>query len=402
MQTNLMLQANFVDTNQPTVSITAPTANQYCSNAVFTVKGTASDNVAVSNVWYQLNGTGWDMASITNHGTNWTAQVTLTPGKNQVQAYAVDTSGNLSPTKSVSFTYVQTFALADYYPLPLGAQWLYVGTGSGSNPAYVQYQVESTNYSLTLYTGGSRARSYHTNCVEMAAAYLDADMVPYDNWDEYWSASAPRICSYGFDDLTDLPKESFRFDGGVGFPAQMTVGASATAKTGDYSFGTNVGTMSLTLQLLEHTSLTVPAGSFPDVLHLRWSSSGGGKTQTFDLWWARAVGMIKKLGISGTSANWVLTNYSMPLSPDLAANRSLAQPPQQPVIEVSSGSLGSSASQFEFQFRGRPGQVVVVEASTDLNQWQPLQTNILSSSASYFCDPGWKDYSRRFYRIRSP
>ena len=39
-----------MDTNKPTVSITNPTAGQRVSNAVFTVKGTASDNWQMSNV----------------------------------------------------------------------------------------------------------------------------------------------------------------------------------------------------------------------------------------------------------------------------------------------------------------------------------------------------------------
>ena len=48
------------DTTAPTVSITAPTAGQRWSNAVFTVAGTAHDNVQATNVSYQLNGSGWN------------------------------------------------------------------------------------------------------------------------------------------------------------------------------------------------------------------------------------------------------------------------------------------------------------------------------------------------------
>jgi len=108
MQSNLTLQANFVDTSKPTLSITNLTAGQRVNNATFTVKGTAGDNWMVSNVWCQIDGLGWNAATNLNHWTNWAAGVTLIPGTNVVQAYAVDTSGNLSTTNTVNFDFVVT------------------------------------------------------------------------------------------------------------------------------------------------------------------------------------------------------------------------------------------------------------------------------------------------------
>ena len=94
------------ETTPPTNQITAPTPGLQVSNANYTITGKAGDNVAVSNVWVQLNNGGWNPATSFN-GSNWTAQVTLmTPGPNTVQAYAVDTSGNVSTTNTVNFNYV--------------------------------------------------------------------------------------------------------------------------------------------------------------------------------------------------------------------------------------------------------------------------------------------------------
>ena len=81
------------DTNSPKVAITSPTPGQRWSNAVFTVRGTASDNVQVNAVSYQLNGGAWASASSTNHWTNWNATVTLPPGTNVVRAYAMERGG---------------------------------------------------------------------------------------------------------------------------------------------------------------------------------------------------------------------------------------------------------------------------------------------------------------------
>ena len=67
----------FVDTNKPTIAITSPTSGQRWSNTLFTVKGTATDNVQVTNVWYQLNSGSWNPATTTNNWTNWQADVVL-------------------------------------------------------------------------------------------------------------------------------------------------------------------------------------------------------------------------------------------------------------------------------------------------------------------------------------
>jgi hypothetical protein len=80
MQSNLTLQVTFVDVTKPTLTITSPKASQRWSNAVFTVTGTAKDNAQVSNVWYRLNGSGWNLANSGNNWTNWGAtNVTLLP-----------------------------------------------------------------------------------------------------------------------------------------------------------------------------------------------------------------------------------------------------------------------------------------------------------------------------------
>ena len=155
MQSNLVLQANFVDIQKPTNSITSPTPGQLWSNGVFTVTGKASDNVAVSNVWYSLNNTAWTNATTANNWTNWTATVNLIAGTNTIQAYAVDTSGNISATNSVSFNAVLSTMLT-------------VGTnGLGSlNPNYNNailqvgkgYSVAATagtGFRFTNWTGGT-------------------------------------------------------------------------------------------------------------------------------------------------------------------------------------------------------------------------------------------------------
>jgi hypothetical protein len=73
-----------------------------------------------------------------------------------------------------------------------------------------------------------------------------------------------------------------------------------------------------------------------------------------------------------------------------------------PRIVCDDGSLGFRTNRFGFNPRGRPGQTVIVQCSTDLVKWTSLATNTLGSGPLYFCDTGGTNFSRRFYRLLAP
>jgi hypothetical protein len=75
---------------------------------------------------------------------------------------------------------------------------------------------------------------------------------------------------------------------------------------------------------------------------------------------------------------------------------------QPPVIVTDDGQMGMSAGVFGFNVDGPAGQVVVIQTSTDLWNWQPLQTNVLNSPPIHFSDPEASTYSARFYRAMVP
>ncbi len=105
---NTGFQTVALNVSNPTLAITSPVNGQRWSNAVFTVMGTASNNVAVTNVWLQLNGGSWTNATTANGWTNWSATASLIPGTNTVSAYAAAPCGHVSATNSVSFQFVAT------------------------------------------------------------------------------------------------------------------------------------------------------------------------------------------------------------------------------------------------------------------------------------------------------
>ena len=140
MVSNLSLTATFVDVQKPTLTITAPKPAQRWSNSVVNVTGVAKDNVGVASVWVQANGGAWTSSVNSNNGfTNWNVNVGLNPGANTIRAYATDAAGNISPTNSVSFTYV------------LSAPVIVQITGNGKlNPNYNGAILQISNtYSMT-------------------------------------------------------------------------------------------------------------------------------------------------------------------------------------------------------------------------------------------------------------
>ena len=95
------------DVTAPVLKVIAPTSKTIVSSNSFAASGTASDNVGVVAVFYQLNSGVWTVAASSNQFTNWTTlNLPLTAGLNTYRFYARDASGNLSPTNSVTFTYV--------------------------------------------------------------------------------------------------------------------------------------------------------------------------------------------------------------------------------------------------------------------------------------------------------
>jgi hypothetical protein len=67
-------------------------------------------------------------------------------------------------------------------------------------------------------------------------------------------------------------------------------------------------------------------------------------------------------------------------------------------------NFGVQTNGFGFTISWATNLFVVVEACTHLSNpdWQPVQTNTLTTGSAYFSDPQWTNYPSRFYRLRSP
>jgi len=75
---------------------------------------------------------------------------------------------------------------------------------------------------------------------------------------------------------------------------------------------------------------------------------------------------------------------------------------QPPLILTDDGQFGITDGSFGFNVQGQAGQVMVIEVSTNLLDWLPLQTNTLGSGPFYFSDPDTTNFTQRFYRAVTP
>jgi hypothetical protein len=83
-----------------------------------------------------------------------------------------------------------------------------------------------------------------------------------------------------------------------------------------------------------------------------------------------------------------------------AAMANLAGTPVSIAIITTNAAFGFTHGVFGFDVSGPSGSDVVIQASTDLQTWIPLQTNQLGSGLLYFSDAQSPANVRRFYRAQ--
>jgi len=73
----------------------------------------------------------------------------------------------------------------------------------------------------------------------------------------------------------------------------------------------------------------------------------------------------------------------------------------QPQILGPGYGLGVQINGFQFITSWATNTSVVVDASTNLQDWMPITTNALANGTNAFVDSTWTNYPQRFYRVRS-
>jgi hypothetical protein len=68
--------------------------------------------------------------------------------------------------------------------------------------------------------------------------------------------------------------------------------------------------------------------------------------------------------------------------------------------QIVGDSIGIHSDKFDFMITAASGRTIIVEASLDLVNWQPIWTNTFSGTTTNFIDSQWAKYPHRYYRAR--
>jgi hypothetical protein len=85
---------------------------------------------------------------------------------------------------------------------------------------------------------------------------------------------------------------------------------------------------------------------------------------------------------------------------NVSAYAALAYLPGSLAIITTNVAFGFTGGVFGFDVSGPAGTSVVIQASTDLQTWIPLQTNLLGNGPLYFSDLQSSNNIQRFYRAQ--
>jgi len=200
-----------------------------------------------------------------------------------------------------------TYALWSYsLPLYPGNYWIYQGDAPGSD---LLRQVESVSDLITCFTGRANPVGYTGTAAEVVDFYggtwgggdistfatnndsgytVDEYCMLGGGWGEYGLDLGGGTKEYRWDTTGGLTNAFLALNNGI------AVGHTATLHADAYLNGVHVGTATYTFTLLGLSTVTVPAGTYSDCLHVKFTANiPGVNLSQNEQWWAQGVGPVK-------------------------------------------------------------------------------------------------------------
>jgi hypothetical protein len=210
-----------------------------------------------------------------------------------------------------------TIRLMDYfYPIQEGASWSYKGTGWGGYAATEKVSLANADWRLNMFTGRNSPKSYRKNVLRFK---FEREYGGSDLWYEYFGKGSS-YSYYGMDE----EGENVRLDEGVVFPSSVSVGKTYSPNADYYEAGRYRGEITYSLQVVDTKPVTVPAGRFPDCVHLLFKLKQGNQVfQTNEMWWARGLGVIKKRDVNedGETRLQELVSTTLKTGPEISVQQ---------------------------------------------------------------------------------
>jgi hypothetical protein len=341
--------ALFDDPVRPTLSITKPKSGQTWKPLAFTVTGKASDNDTVTNVLVQINGGAWEPATTTDGWRNWTGQGTLAEGDNTVLAYAVDAAGNCSQTNHLDVPYVFIPEIS----LKIIGKGIVKGVTDGQQirmgRKVTAHGKPVDGYALTnwlVQVNGSTVLSTNRATPFIMQSNLTLTVTFADVARPKLTITAPksgqRVTNAVFNMTGTVT------DNGPGSRVYYRVNSGAWTNASGWS--------------LWSARVTLQPGN--------------------NTLWAYAVDAWG----NGSSTNHQTVTYD---APDASA-----------VVQTNSANVTISNGRVNLGFNVPAGQTFVIEASTNLMNWVPIETNSVSDAPLRVNDAAAAGQDQRYYRLR--
>jgi phosphoheptose isomerase len=349
------------DAIKPTMSIVSPTANQRLTNGAFTVTGNAADNVAVGNVFYSLNGSGWSSATTANNWTNWSGSLALAPGTNTLQAYAADTSGNCSATNTVKIEYVVL--------MPVVAQVYGLGV---PNPKWGSLRPNYSGQTLLAVNEKSQVTAKASHGFALTN-WTDGSGKILTNGTTLRFTMAPNLSLRA--NFVDIIKPILRI---VTPKAKQKLTSGTLTVTGKVADNVAVGTVYCSLNGSAWTAAALTNNSS------HWSA-------TVALTPGNNVLQAYAVDTSGNRS----TTHSVAFEYQVTSKSSSTLMDDQEVPVTLEAVTAPANGQFALSVTGTAGRIYVLQVSTDLMNWTSVTTN---QSPFIFVDTEADKYQQRFYR----
>jgi hypothetical protein len=275
------------------------------------------------------------------------------------------------------------YNLAEHFVSPVaGSVFNSTGLSAGGSVSNTVTTITGTDMTITTYHGtGFPATPANQQVVADQNVSTATDGTVQETWKEYLT-TAGGVVYWGVDNPATAG--TIRFENGVAFPIDMAVGETTTISRNAYLAGFYVGSGSMAVQLLGVENCTVPAGTFANSLHLQFTLTAAGQSESYEMWAAPDVGCVRYKAVTGGGQRERnLVSWAVPRAPALSDQSTLVTCALGGTARLNVLAVGTGPLSFQW-YRGESGDV---------------STPIANATSYAFTTPALTAWTRYWVRV---